>query len=940
MPADPTYSLYLELAVGSLTDVSQSCTRASWSRSLAAVFNPMQPEPGLFELVSDQGSFSPLLNQNVTIGRRVALQATHNSVALDLTSLDANYAVHSLASQVQGFQTLVMLSSNMPNSMGNGALINQWAQSGSRRQWNLTMSQIAAIPARPKLTWSEDGISATNSILHASGAPQSLVAGLLQSQQPFALLTTFVPNDGAGAKFASWEISTDFNPVTRAGNFTLTSSISVAGVSSIANLGAPLMIGAQNSGGTDGQRAWRCLYAHVTNGVSGAIVADFTPDESSRPGLKQFTSKAGNDWTISQSYDLVSLPSSTYPQFFGRVKDIFVDAALPQRTTVLECQNEAELLSRTLLRTGILAGLQTNSLFSEIATRTGVRSFSASGMYDRVDFAWYQDDGALGAVNRLIESGFYEGFIDGAGTLTMRDRYGGGVAPSQVRSYANEFLALTHRTSIDGLANYFRVSGTPYRQETSVATLAYLAQPIPIPPLGYSGLWISYQDPRQLAVATPVGSIISLVASQDYYVSANSDGTGTDFTAQVSLSMTGFAEAAVASLYSAVNSTTVFLTRFQVRGYPILAGAELSVAQEDATSQSSYGLVQREVDRVLAPSYSHMSDYAGSLVRQQSMPQNVVQGELKNLFPDILDLELGDPLAIQNSFTGINSYWYVRGVSHEISLAHGIEHTARYELEELRAPLLRECESVFFSSTASGWLDVASPSVVASSTKLIMSAWFRQAEQTNRTSYITNATSSRLQLTIDPDGTMGGQVRQPTGPGNILHVRDTEMLSAVGSAWHHMLMAVDLANGRGQLYVDDRETVWQRLDGTFVSNPDQIDTSKQFNFHTADNLFTVGKNFGNNTFPQGTEIAEVYINLSEYMDISLAQNRRRFISSTLRPVDLGTDGSRPTGSKPEVYLSLNRRGTVVASFAANRANSAMNYAVQGTVSVGSTSPSY
>ena len=49
--------------------------------------------------------------------------------------------------------------------------------------------------------------------------------------------------------------------------------------------------------------------------------------------------------------------------------------------------------------------------------------------------------------------------------------------------------------------------------------------------------------------------------------------------------------------------------------------------------------------------------------------------------------------------------------------------------------------------------------------------------------------------------------------------------------------------------------------------------------------------------------AQVYFNPEEYIDFSVESNRRKFISVGGKPVDLGSDGSDPTGSVPILFLS-------------------------------------
>ena len=84
------------------------------------------------------------------------------------------------------------------------------------------------------------------------------------------------------------------------------------------------------------------------------------------------------------------------------------------------------------------------------------------------------------------------------------------------------------------------------------------------------------------------------------------------------------------------------------------------------------------------------------------------------------------------------------------------------------------------------------------------------------------------------------------------------------------------------------------------------------------------------------EIAEVWID-NTYIDFSVEANRRKFYSSTGKPVDLGADGSTPTGSQPNTYLSV-RPGDVAADFCTNRGTGG-NFTQSGTLTLASTSPS-
>ena len=84
------------------------------------------------------------------------------------------------------------------------------------------------------------------------------------------------------------------------------------------------------------------------------------------------------------------------------------------------------------------------------------------------------------------------------------------------------------------------------------------------------------------------------------------------------------------------------------------------------------------------------------------------------------------------------------------------------------------------------------------------------------------------------------------------------------------------------------------------------------------------------------DMAEMYIDLDTRTDFSVEANRRKFFSSTGTPVDLGSDGSSPSGASPVVYLSV-RKGEAATAILSNRGTGG-DYTDGGSVSLSSTSP--
>lgn len=137
------------------------------------------------------------------------------------------------------------------------------------------------------------------------------------------------------------------------------------------------------------------------------------------------------------------------------------------------------------------------------------------------------------------------------------------------------------------------------------------------------------------------------------------------------------------------------------------------------------------------------------------------------------------------------------------------------------------------------------------------------------------------------------------------------------ATWLHILASWDLAAGVSHLFISDADVEA----GGSITTDDTID-------YTEGN-FAVGSLTGGGSKLNGC-LSELFFHTT-YIDISTAANRRKFISPSGKPVFLGADGSIPLGAQPLLYAPNGNPST-------NR-GSGGNFAITGSLDVGSTSPS-
>lgn len=176
----------------------------------------------------------------------------------------------------------------------------------------------------------------------------------------------------------------------------------------------------------------------------------------------------------------------------------------------------------------------------------------------------------------------------------------------------------------------------------------------------------------------------------------------------------------------------------------------------------------------------------------------------------------------------------------------------------------------------------------------IFSAWVKQAADgsAGRLFVARGTTVNDIDITLASDGKLQIIAKNAAGSNVIFILGGTATLVADG--WTHLLCAWDLSVPVFHMYRTDVEDIGTTL--TLLD--DTIDYTEQD--------WSIGAGWlsslpGNRKFDG--DMAEVYFQDGEFLDLSEEINRRLFISAGGKPVDLGADGSNPTGTQPIVYMT-------------------------------------
>ena len=148
--------------------------------------------------------------------------------------------------------------------------------------------------------------------------------------------------------------------------------------------------------------------------------------------------------------------------------------------------------------------------------------------------------------------------------------------------------------------------------------------------------------------------------------------------------------------------------------------------------------------------------------------------------------------------------------------------------------------------------------------------------------------------------------------------------SVADGKWHHFLASWDAAITSMQIYIDDLPVG--------VTN---VVPRNNINIGYNHTNWIFGSDW-NSTFPWAGELSEFYFNQATNLDLLDDANRRKFITASKRPVDLGSNGATPTGTAPIWYHS----GSAPTAFRSNKGTGgAFTTGVTGTLQPPSNTPS-
>ncbi|MEC7029211.1 MAG: LamG domain-containing protein, partial [Pseudomonadota bacterium] len=194
--------------------------------------------------------------------------------------------------------------------------------------------------------------------------------------------------------------------------------------------------------------------------------------------------------------------------------------------------------------------------------------------------------------------------------------------------------------------------------------------------------------------------------------------------------------------------------------------------------------------------------------------------------------------------------------------------------------------AVYFDGT-NDYLRILANLTGNSDSKLVSgSGWFKKEALGSQIIYTNTSGGFRIRSDASDNFIIEGENIGDTGL--VLEIAASSPIADYD--WHHFMFSVDMSDtNKRHLYIDGVDSI---VVGTYLDS--------------AIRTTGTGHAFGSDTgggISLNAALADIWLDYGTYVDLSKVDNRRKFISNSGMPMYLGADGSLPTGSPPDIFLS-------------------------------------
>jgi hypothetical protein len=282
-------------------------------------------------------------------------------------------------------------------------------------------------------------------------------------------------------------------------------------------------------------------------------------------------------------------------------------------------------------------------------------------------------DSALAELQRVAMSEFGLIYVR-AGVLYFENRTSR-LTASPLGTFTDQEIAADDEENFAGLVvesgretvkNRIRVAVVPRTADGSAVVLFTLNNKPSIAPGESITFDARYSDPNQLAADVGGFDMVTPVATTDYTANTAENGSGTNRTASLSVSVTFGGSSARVTLTNTHGSDTIYVTFLRLRGKGLYAYEETVVEVQDAASIAAYGELELGFEMPYQSGLSvaaAIADYILSVWKDPNHGQAVLTfvAGTGNLLTGVTTLDIGSVIAVRETVTGVDAAYWVNG---------------------------------------------------------------------------------------------------------------------------------------------------------------------------------------------------------------------------------------------------------------------------------------
>lgn len=305
-----------------------------------------------------------------------------------------------------------------------------------------------------------------------------------------------------------------------------------------------------------------------------------------------------------------------------------------EKTVEFYGQDYLAFILERQLATTMYQDQRTDQIIRDILLRLGFSTdqFALDTGLNTIGFAWFDENVRAGErLAQIVQSEQGHLYQDEHGIIRFETRRHFRQSPhsSSVHNIDTSDIIYWEEQLPQRIINRCTVVGTPREVTADNVEIWRNAVVEEVPANETITVWANLED--------PVTTVVDPVASTDYFGNTASDGSGTNQTSNLTLSITAFAKAVKINITNSYTGT-VYITHLKLRGKPALKSSEVVQTYENEASQNKFGIQEYTLESpfISADSFAHylvraiVNKHDGSRRRAQVIIRGVPQLQIKD----------------------------------------------------------------------------------------------------------------------------------------------------------------------------------------------------------------------------------------------------------------------------------------------------------------------